>query len=309
MNMNDLAGHPRWNELKARIPLLSAALRIESLKGGLTNSNYKLETDGHHFVLRMGNGSANLLGIDRFREASNSKLANLSGVAPEVIRSLPGEEVMIIKWIEGKTLHSEDLQAGSGMLSRIADAIRRLHAGKPFEGRFNFTTLRRSYLKKVKEAGYFIPDQYLEMEPMVIELEHLINDDPEPMVSCHNDLLAENFMDDGSKIWIIDYEYSGQNEASFDIGNLAGESLLNDEAITELCDAYWNEHRPEKIARALAWSMISRYGWVMWASIQDAISPIAFDFKSWGMEKWSSVHTDIQGDRYREVISMLKKHR
>ncbi|MES1223422.1 MAG: LPS biosynthesis choline kinase, partial [Bacteroidota bacterium] len=154
--------------------------------------------------------------------------------------------------------------------------------------------------------GYFLPDQYLSIEPLVMELEKIIAATQETFVPCNNDLLAENFMDDGEKIWIIDYEYAGQNEASFEIGNLASETALNDEQLTMLCDAYWQQHLPVKIARAMAWSMIARYGWVLWASIQEAVSTIQFDFRSWGMKKWNSVLPELTGDRYQTVLKNLK---
>jgi thiamine kinase-like enzyme len=155
------------------------------------------------------------------------------------------------------------------------------------------------------DAGYFLPDQYLEMEPRVQRLEEILTSTPEELVPCNNDLLAENFMDDGEKIWIIDFEYSGQNEASFEIGNLASESFLNEEKLEHLCDAYWQAHIPSKINRAMAWSMIARFGWVLWASIQEAISPIDFDFRSWGMVKWNSVLPELQGSRYQKVFEKL----
>jgi thiamine kinase-like enzyme len=115
-------------------------------------------------------------------------------------------------------------------------------------------------------------------------------------------------MDDGEKIWIIDYEYSGQNEASFEIGNMASEIFLNDEQLTILCDAYWQKNLPEKIYRAMAWSIIARFGWVMWASIQEGVSRINFDFRTWGSKKWNSVLPELKGDRYKEITENLKKY-
>src|SRR4029077_6699476 len=129
-----------------------------------------------------------------------------------------------------------------------------------FQGEFYFPSIRKKYLQTVLENNYFLPDQYLDIEPKILVLEKIISESAEEHVPCNNDLLAENFMDDGEKIWIIDYEYSGQNEASFELGNLASETGLNDEQLTILCDAYWQKHIPSKIFRAMAWSMIARFG-------------------------------------------------
>jgi thiamine kinase-like enzyme len=150
-----------------------------------------------------------------------------------------------------------------------------------------------------------MPDEYLDLEPRILDLENALRHHSEEKVACNNDLLAENFLDDGNKIWIIDYEYAGQNEPSFDIGNLAAESELNDSELTRLCDAYWQEHSALKIAKAIAWSIIARYGWVLWASIQERISSIDFDFRKFGMSKWDSVMPDLKGDRYRQTLYTL----
>ena len=114
-------------------------------------------------------------------------------------------------------------------------------------------------------------------------------------------------MDDGSKIWIIDYEYSGQNEPSFEIGNFAGEISLSDPQLTEFCYLYWQKHMPSKIARAMAWSMITRYGWILWASIQEAVSSIDFDFRTWAINKLNSVMADLEGNHYQKVCKLLKE--
>ncbi|HEY7162225.1 MAG TPA: LPS biosynthesis choline kinase, partial [Acidobacteriota bacterium] len=184
---------------------------------------------------------------------------------------------------------------------------RRLHSGPAFRGEFYFPGVRRNYLKTVVENNYFLPEGYFDMEPLILELEDILSKTAEPFVPCNNDLLAENFMDDGKKIWIIDYEYSGQNEASFEIGNLASEISLSDQELTILCDAYWQQHMLSKITRAMAWSMIARFGWVLWASIQEAVSTIDFDFRTWGLKKWNSVLPELQGKRYLTVLENLKK--
>jgi len=296
---------PRISDLITQIPALSGATRVTAL-GGLTNRNYRVDTPTSRYVMRVSNPATSLLGINRRNERINTELAYQSGVGAAIVDSLPQENILVMSWIEARTLHAADLQTEPGLLERIADALKVLHAGAPFTGNFHFPTVRANYLTKVKDSGYFLPENYSEVEPLVSELEKILTATSEPLVPCNNDLLAENFMDDGKKIWIIDFEYAGQNEASFEIGNLTSESFLTDEQLTLLCDAYWGSHIPAKIARAKAWSIIARYGWVLWASIQEVISPIDFDFRSWGMAKWNSVLPEIQGPRYRKIIEELK---
>jgi len=305
--MASLMDDANLKTLIAKISWLADATNISRLHGGLTNKNYRIDTPTNSYVMRVSDRATSLLGIDRTNERINTLRAFQAGVGAAVIDSLPEENVLVISWIEAKTLRAEDLHSQPELLPRIAASLRMLHAGPKFHRNFYFPDVRKEYLKIVLNNNYFLPDDYLKIELLIIELEKILASNSEPLVPCNNDLLAENFMDDREKIWIIDYEYSGQNEASFEIGNLASEIFLNDEQLTVLCDAYWQKHSQEKIYRAMAWSMIARVGWVMWASIQEAVSKIEFDFRSWGLKKWDSVLPEITGDRYKEVLEQLKK--
>jgi thiamine kinase-like enzyme len=306
--MPSLMQNSRLYELVAQIPVLANATCITALEGGLTNMNYRVNTSTGSYVLRVSEKKSAVLGINRQNERVNTDLAHRAGVGAALIDSLPAKNVLIISWIDAKTLHAPDIHSQPELLQRIAASLRMLHSGPAFSGEFHFPTVRKNYLKTVLDNNYFLPDIYMDIEPLILELENIIASTAEPLVPCNNDLLAENFLDDGEKIWIIDYEYSGQNEASFEIGNLAGEISLSDEELTILCDAYWQEHVLSKITRAMAWSMIARFGWVLWASIQEAVSTIDFDFRTWGMKKWYSVLPELQGARYQTVLENLKKN-
>jgi thiamine kinase-like enzyme len=190
----------------------------------------------------------------------------------------------------------------------MAKALRTLHRGPEFHRSFYFPTVRKKYLEIVLANNYYLPEEYLPVELLINQLETILASSPEELVPCNNDLLAENFMDDGEKIWIIDYEYSGQNEASFEIGNMSAEIFLSEEALTVLCDAYWQSHFPEKICRSRAWSIIARFGWVAWASIQEGVSKVNFDFRTWGLKKWNTVLPELEGNRFRQLVEDLKKY-
>jgi thiamine kinase-like enzyme len=306
--MSSLMNDTRLHELLKKIPAFADATNISVLHGGLTNSNYRVDTKTNSYVMRISDRSTSLLGIDRKNEKINTQRAGQAGVGAQVIHSLPQENVLVITWIEAKTLHTQNIHERSELLPRIASALRKLHAGPKFYRDFYFPSVRKKYLEIVLANNYFLPDEYLQMEILIKELESILGSYPEQLVPCNNDLLAENFMDDGEKIWIIDYEYSGQNEASFEIGNMSSEIFLNDEQLTILCDAYWQKHLPEKIYRAMAWSVIARFGWVMWASIQEGVSKINFDFRTWGLKKWNSILPELKGDRYEEISENLKKY-
>ena len=305
--MNALITDPAIRVLVAAIPAIADATRVEPLAGGLTNINYRVETPHCIYLMRVSHPSAAVLGIDRHNEYQNGRLASLAGLAPAIVAFVPEKNVLIIKWIDGKTLHAPDLRMDRGLLKSVASTIKKLHSGPAFQGDFYFPAIRKKYLNEVLKKGYFIPEKYLELETHILELEKLIAKKPEPRVPCNNDLLAENFIVEGDKIWIIDYEYAGMNEPSFELGNLAAESGLDDTQIEDLCEAYWQNDISSKIERTQAWSLIARYGWVLWASIQDAVSPIDFDYRSWGMNKWNTVLEELKSPRFRFILDNLKK--
>ena len=108
----------------------------------------------------------------------------------------------------------------------------------------------------------------------------------EPTVPCNNDLLAENFIEVDGVMRLIDYEYSGNNEPAFELGNIWSESNLSLAQLEELVAHYYGRPLRNKVARARLWGLMSKYGWTLWGSIQDGISDLDFDFWGWAMEKY-----------------------
>ena len=124
----------------------------------------------------------------------------------------------------------------------------------------------------------------------------------EGLVPCNNDLLPGNFIDDGSKIWLIDYEYSGNNDACFEIGNVWAEAFLPIEALVELVKAYYGGYSPEKVARAWLWALMAKYGWTLWASIQSEVSELDFDFWEWGMAKYDLARSEFTSEYFKQAM-------
>ena len=125
----------------------------------------------------------------------------------------------------------------------------------------------------------------------------------EGLVPCNNDLLAENFIDVGGEFRLIDYEYSGMNDACFELGNVWSESNLSLAQLEELIGHYYGAPLRNKVARARLWGLMSKYGWTLWASIQDGVSNIDFDFWEWGMEKYDRARARVRRPRLRAACS------
>ena len=114
-----------------------------------------------------------------------------------------------------------------------------------------------------------------------------------------------NFIDDGEKIWLIDYEYSGNNDACFELGNIWAESFLDYEKLEELVTAYYGADRPDKLARAWLQALLGKYGWTMWASIQSSVSDLDFDFWQWGMGKYDLAQSEFTSARFHKALQQV----
>ncbi len=269
----------------ALVDRLASATHVSPLAGGITNRNYRVASPDGDCVVRLSDPESSLLAIDRDNEYLNSMAAALAGAGAPVVQYIPGAGVLVVDWIEGRTFSEADVAAPEN-LERIAAACRTLHAGPAFASDFDMFDVQAGYLAIVRERGYRLPDRYEEFGSHVQRIRHAMSIAPEETVPCNNDLLAANMIDDGDRLWLIDYEYSGNNEASFELGNIWSEATLGDDLLEPLVSAYWGSSSPAKIARARLWALMSKYGWTLWASIQQELSELDFDYWAWGMEKY-----------------------
>lgn len=289
----------------AALPALLDVASVSPLSGGITNRNYRVTLRrGASMVIRLSDPGSSDLAIDREHEYRNSLAAAASGAAPDVVGYLPGRGVLAVAWVEGTTLTDSDV-ANPHTLSRIAAACRTLHGGPAFGNRFDMFAIQEGYRAVVRDRGYRLPERYDEFAPAVARLRAAMARHPEPLVPCNNDLLAANFIDDGERLWLIDYEYSGMNEASFEIGNVWSEATLAEPMLTHLVAAYWGESSPHRVARARLWALMSQYGWMLWASIQAGQSDIDFDYWSWGLEKYERAVTLFDSPNFADLMDDL----
>jgi thiamine kinase-like enzyme len=288
------------------IPVLGDRRSVEELAGGLTNTNYKVVTPQGAYVVRVSAKDAGLLAIDRENEYLNTVSAAEAGVGAAVVDYLPERSLLVLEFIEGTTQTSEDLRRGD-RLDWVADACRRLHGARAFRDDFNMFDIQRRYLRLVQERGFRLPERYLEFEPQVRRIEEAMAVRDEGTVPCNNDLLAENFIDVGDGFRLIDYEYSGMNDACFELGNVWSESNLSLGQLDELVGHYYGRPLANKVARARLWGLMSKYGWTLWASIQDGVSQIDFDFWEWGMEKYDRAVAEFDGPDFDRLVEDVQR--
>jgi len=203
---------------------------ITELPGGLTNRNYKVTTPDGTFVARISSGGSELLAIDRDCEYRNSVTAAAAGAGAPVVEYRPEHSLLVIGYLEGRTFGAADV-AGHENIPRIAVACRRLHQGARFGNDFDMFEIQRGYLSVARSRGFKIPAGYDDLVPQFTAAEQALAIRREGTVPCNNDLLPANLIDDGERIWLIDYELSGNNDACFELGNIAAEAQLSADAL------------------------------------------------------------------------------
>ncbi|MEO6795891.1 MAG: phosphotransferase [Candidatus Dormibacter sp.] len=277
--------------------------RVSPLSGGLTNENYLVEAGGERYVMRIPGSSTELLSIDRGNELYNTRAAASTGVGPRVLEHVPELDVMVLEFIPGPTMSARTLQS-EAMARRIAESFRRLHAAPRFLKEFNMFRLIEAYLRIVVEHEVRIPADYRDRLTLVAEIERAVRVGALPSVSCHNDLLCENFIDDGQALRIVDYELSGNNDPCFDLGNTAQEAGFDGDLRAVLCEGYFGRLDPQQLARMNLFALMSDVGWTLWGAIQAKISTLDFDFTDYYTTRWSRAVELMDSPRLNALTSL-----
>jgi len=275
------------DEIVERVSLWRGrSVTVSELSGGLTNSNYRVDAPGGSYVVRVPGASTELLAVDRENERHNAEAASETGVSPRVLEYIQDVNVMVLEFVEGQTMSPERLRTKESA-RRMASSIRRLHSARRFRADFDMFRLTEFYVRVCAERDVRIPEGFADRLPQVGEIERVFERRPMPPVPCHNDLLAENYIDDGRALWIVDFEYSGNNDPCFELGDTAQECGFDPDLRALLCEAYFDRATPALLARVDLQAVMADVGWTLWAAIQAQISAIDYDFWGWATERWA----------------------
>jgi thiamine kinase-like enzyme len=272
-HIEDILGKiPEWD---------TAGAVVSPLVGGITNQNYRVDTGGETFVLRIGGKGTHLLGIDRGRESICTAIAAQVGVGAEVLHFLAGEDVLVTRFIVGIGITPE-MAAQDEILRRIVDSMRRYHAGPDFPGTFSPFETVRNYHTLALEYGVSFPDTLPRVFELMVRIEQALAKSGTAYTKpCHNDLLASNFIDDGHTIRILDWEYAGMGDIFFDLGNFAVNQSLNEEQCELLLHYYFGEVRSAELAHLHLMRLGSDLRESFWGFLQMGISELDFDYREY----------------------------
>lgn len=304
-----MTGTPTIEDVIAAIPPWAAAAHVEAapIDAGLTNHNYRVTVDGVPYFVRIPGPGGDLLAVDRANEVHNTRAAAAAGVGPPMRHHLPAWDVFALDWVDARTMSNAAFAAMEDAPERVAEALRRLHAGPRFRDDFDMVDTTERYVRVVDGRGFPIPSGYRGGLRHLPRIEAALAAHPLPTVPCHNDLLAENYLDDGERLWIVDYEYSGNGDPTFELGNTCQELGWGEDRIERLCAAYFGEVTGPRLARMRLQMVMSDFGWTLWAAIQAAISPIDYDFMGWADERWARADAALGGPDFEGWLAAVSQ--
>lgn len=268
----------------ASLPCWTASVTPELLTGGITNTNFRVRDAGRDFVVRIADDIP-VHQIMRFNELAASRAAYAAGISPEVVHAEPG--ALVMRFVDGTVLVPEDV-ADRRMLLRILDLVKRCHRDVPKHLRgpvlaFWVFHVIRDYAATLTDMGSPYQPRLAGLMKSAAQLERAVG--AIDLVFGHNDLLAANFIDDGRRLWLIDWDYAGFNSPLFDLGGLASNNslTLEDERFLlehyfdrALDDALWRRYQAMKCASLLRE--------VMWSMVSEQVSRLDFDYAAYTEE-------------------------
>ena len=269
-----------------RLDFIRSPIDIERITGGITNHNFVVRSGGQAYVARLCEERP-LLGIDRRNEIVCQQAASAWGLAPEVVHHEPG--LLVSRFVAGRTLEPADVRQPP-LIARLAATLQRLHQSwEAMTGEVlyfcPFQTVR-TYARSAVRLGAERP---VEIDDMVEDARFLSRRiAPFRPVLCHNDLLPANMIDDGQRLWLVDWEYAGIGHPLFDLANLSANAALDDDQERDLLTAYRGELDTRDLAELRVFKAISLLREALWATIQTVASDIDFDYRRYAAEHFQA---------------------
>jgi thiamine kinase-like enzyme len=269
-----------------RVPDLAGRdLTLRPLSGGITNRNFLVSAAGtdERWVIRLAGNDTHLLGISREVEHAATVAAAGVGVGPEVTAFIRPEGYLVTRFIEGSVVSDEAVHRPETLV-RVAESLRRIHAGPAIPGLFIPYRIVEAYRALALARGVAIPPEYELAQAASRRIELALLTNPIELRPCHNDLLNANFIDDGTRIRIVDWEYAGMGDPFFDLGNFSINHELAPDEDAELLAAYEGDVRPDRLARLTLMRTVSDFREAMWGVLQQGISTLDVDFVAYAGE-------------------------
>ena len=296
------------DEAIARVPMWANAgdLKISILGGGITNSNYRVDTGGESFVLRIAGVDTELLGITRDYEYAANLAAGKLGIAPEVVYMIQPEGYLVTRFITARPFPPEEITQPEN-IRRVIEVVRQIHSMPEIPGIFSVFRTIEDYAEIARRYHVEFPENFDWLMEWTHEAESALMADPEPLRPCHNDLLNANFLID-DRIHILDWEYAGMGDIYFDLANFSDHHELSDDQDRWLLECYFGEVTEKYLAHLKIMKVMSDFREAMWALVQIGISQLDFDYRGYADRFFGRVLDNINDPRWNQWIKEMNKN-
>ncbi|CAN5463718.1 phosphotransferase family protein [soil metagenome] len=291
----------------ARIPLLSGVDPNSATRlAGLTNINYLVTRGDDRFVVRLpGAGTSEY--IDRAAENVAARSAAAAGVNAEVVFFDLTDGLMVTRFVDGAITMNAERFCDLAAVNRAGVALRKLHTtAAPFAIDFQLFSVIDEYKRLLAEKGASLPDGFAEAEVQTDATRHALEGGARPLVPSHCDPLCENFLDTGERMVVIDYEYSGNNDPMWDLGDLSVEGLFGPEQDLALLRAYFGGEPPaHEVGRMVAYKAMCDLLWALWGVLQHANGNPVDDFWAYAVGRFQRFQALIATPTYPEHLAAI----
>jgi len=288
-----VTGHVEPEDVLACMPDWDCRVSsISVLVGGLANRSYVVQAGDRRCVIKLLTEEMDDFGLmikipDLIH---NTVAAAQSGVAAGVLAAFPDLSAVVLEFIDGRTLEVADLSAPD-YIPRLGRAIRALHEGSAaFANHISIFTFLDCYLDLVARHGLRTSRGLMEEVGTLRRIQEALSLRALNPTPCHNDLLAKNIMDDG-RPRLIDYDFSGMNDPSFDLGDLSMEGDYDPDELETLCEAYFGMREPVQVARAHLFGVAAQFTWSLLFAAMDQLladkPDSTFDYFNEADDRWA----------------------
>ena len=277
-------------------------IKVDPINRGITNINFKVNVDKRVFFLSMPDSDSELLNIDYRNKYYNNKICGDIKISPRVVHFIESDNLLVTEFIKSKTTSLTKFQS-SKEIKQLVKKIKLLHNAKPFLRNFNMLS-QISYYKNILKEEY-LPKELFKYVNKIETLKQKLYLTKDNLVPCHNDLIAENIIKKDNQIYIVDFDYSGNNDPCFELGNLSVEMEYDDEQINKLVRSYYGEINENIISKVYLQGVVSDIGWSLWSYVQAKISNNNFDYSMHGLNRLERVINKMESKEYELWIKNI----
>ena len=275
--------------------LMGKSFTLNRINKGITNNNFKVIVDGKAFFISIPGTDSKLLNIDFTNKYYNNKICGDIGISPKVVHYIKAEELLVTEFITSKNSVSKSFH-GSEKISVLVKMIKTLHDAKPFYRNFNMFTYIYHYMNILKKEG--LPKLLFPISNRIDNLGQKLALYRRHLVPCHNDFVIGNIIDNQNQMFLVDFDYSGNNDPCFELGNLIVEMNYNHNQVNELIKRYYGEIQENIISRVYLQGIASDIGWSLWGYVQAKVSNLNYDFNQYATNRMERVMNKMDSADY-----------